>query len=62
MVGKNRSVVSCFSLEIVVGFALVFAIWTSQGYTNPSDGESENQCFSAFRNAFVCVRMLDWGN
>lgn len=42
MVG-NRSVVKCFNLEILVGFALIFVIGISQGYTNPSDGESKSK-------------------
>lgn len=39
MVG-NRSVLSCFNLEIVVGFVLILAVGISHGYTDPSDGES----------------------
>ncbi|KAL2493835.1 Protein STRUBBELIG-RECEPTOR FAMILY 3 [Forsythia ovata] len=35
--GGNRSAVNCLNFEILLGFILVFVIWVSEGYTNPSD-------------------------
>ncbi|KAL0328110.1 UNVERIFIED_CONTAM: protein STRUBBELIG-RECEPTOR FAMILY 1 [Sesamum calycinum] len=46
MVG-NRSAVNFFSLEILLGFALVFTIRISQGYTNPSDVAAINSLYVA---------------
>lgn len=46
MVG-NRSAVNFFSLEILLGFALVFTIRISLGYTNPSDVAAINSLYVA---------------